>query len=1004
MWGTSQRRTIGYFDIPGNASQRLYVPGMETYMNYNKEVYELVMEQKLDDIASEGYLFRHKKSGARIAMVSNDDENKVFCIGFRTPPADSTGVPHILEHSVLCGSAKYPAKDPFVELVKGSLNTFLNAMTFPDKTIYPIASCNDVDYKNLTDVYMDAVFHPNIYTREQIFKQEGWHYELADVDAPLTYNGVVYNEMKGAFSSPTQRVYRMCLNSLYPDTPYATESGGDPQYIPDLSYEQFVNFHRTLYHPANSYIFVYGNCDMEERLEYFDREYLGSYDEITVDSEIPCQKSFDRTERVEGVYSVTEDEGTDNKTYLAYNASIGEAGDVKLSLAFTVLEYALFNAPGAPVRQALIDAGIGEDVSGSYDNSIRQPMVTIMAANTNPDKEKEFVKVIKESLEKLLKEGINKDTLRAGINYNEFRYREADFGRWPKGLMYGIDMLSSWLYDDNKPFLNMQLGEAYAFLKEQVESDYFEQLIKKYLLDNAHSSVVVLKPEVGYTAKLEADTAKKLEEYKKTLTKEQLQALVDDTRALKDYQSEPSTKEELESIPLLRREDIGRKAATIYNTEKSIEGVKVIHHNINTNGIGYLKLSFNIDKVEDELLPYVGLLTKVLGSIGTEKYSFVELSNAMDIRTGGISFGSAGTTFVKPAQDYRYALNVTGKALYGDLAALTELMDEIMNHTVYDDYKRLKEIIGETKAGMQMRMQGTGNAVGIAELTAQIKESAMIRKQTTGRGFYSFLDDAYKNFDDKKESLAAGMKKAAAEIFAKCNLIVSYTADDKGYELMSGLIKELIDKLSAEQLPVATRALTLKKTRLALKTSGQVNFVCRVGDYDKAGIEYNGAMRILANMMNSDYLWNNVRVKGGAYGCGAAFGSYSSSLGAFSSYRDPNLEKTNEIYDKAPEYVESFNADEREMTKYVIGTISDLDLPKTPSVKGSDSFEAYISGLTEQMLQKERDEVLDATVEDIRALSGMVKAVLDDGYFCVVGNEDKINEVKDMFDVIEPLA
>lgn len=973
-------------------------------MNYNKEIYELIMEQNLEDISSKGYLFKHKKSGARIAMVSNDDENKVFCIGFRTPPADSTGVPHILEHSVLCGSDKYPAKDPFVELVKGSLNTFLNAMTFPDKTIYPIASCNDVDYKNLTDVYMDAVFHPNIYTREQIFKQEGWHYELENVDAPLTYNGVVYNEMKGAFSSPTQRVYRMCLNSLYPDTPYATESGGDPEFIPDLSYEQFLNFHKTLYHPANSYIYVYGNCDMEERLEYFDREYLRNYDEIKVGSDIPHQKPFDKQGRVEGVYSVTEEEGTENKTYLAYNASIGESGDMKLALAFTILEYALFNAPGAPVRQALIDAGIGEDVSGSYDNSIRQPMVTIMSTNTNSNREEEFVRIIREALEKLVNEGVNKDTLRAGINYNEFRYREADFGRWPKGLMYGIDMFGTWLYDDEKPFYNMQLSEAYDFLKKQVDTDYFEELIKKYLLDNPHSSVVVLKPEVGYTAKLEVATAKKLAEYKKTLSNEQLQTLVYDTKALKDYQSEPSTKEELESIPLLKREDIGKKASKLYNIEKSINGVKVLHHNINTNGIGYLRLSFNLDKVDDELLGYAGLLAKVLGAIGTEKYSFVELSNAMDIRTGGINVSTGLTPFVKPSKDYRYSLDIAGKALYGDLAALTELMEEIMNHTIFDDYKRLKEIIGETKAGIQMRMQSTGNAVGVAELAAQINESGAVRKQISGRGFYSFLDDVYKNYDEKKESLVAGMKKAAEKIFTKCNLIVSYTADDKGYELISRLVGELVDTLASDELPVVSRKLELKKTKLALKTSGQVNFVCRVGDYSKAGVEYTGAMRILSSMMNSDYLWNNIRVKGGAYGCGAAFGGFASSLGAFTSYRDPNLEKTNEIYEKAPEYVENFEADEREMTKYVIGTISDLDIPKTPSAKGSASFDAYIGGLTEQMLQKERDEVLNATVDDIRSLHGMVKAVLDDGYLCVVGNEDKINGAKDMFDVIEPLA
>ena len=973
-------------------------------MNYNKNVYELVMEQDLADIASKGYLFRHKKSGARIAMVSNDDENKVFCIGFRTPPADSTGVPHILEHSVLCGSDKYPAKDPFVELIKGSLNTFLNAMTFPDKTIYPIASCNDVDYKNLTDVYMDAVFHPNIYKREEIFKQEGWHYELTDVDAPLTYNGVVYNEMKGAFSSPEQRVYRMCLNSLYPDTSYATESGGDPESIPDLSYEQFLNFHKTLYHPSNSYIYVYGNCDMEERLEYFDREYLSKYDVIKVDSELKLQKSFTKADRVEAVYSVTEEEGTEKKTYLAYNASIGKSGDMKLSLAFTVLEYALFNAPGAPVRQALIDAGIGENVSGSYDHSILQPMVTIMATNTNPDKEEEFVKVIKDTLTKLINDGINKDTLRAGINYNEFRYREADFGRWPKGLMYGIDMLDNWLYDDEKPFLNMQLGDVYAYLKEQVNSDYFEKLVKDYLLDNPHSSVVVLKPEVGYTARLEAATAKKLEEYKKNLTTEQLKALVEDTKALKAYQDAPSTKEELESIPLLKREDIGKNAAEIYNEVKEAAGVKVLHHNINTNGIGYLRLSFNLDKVEDEHLSYVGLLSRVMGAIGTKKHSFVQLSNEMDIRTGGITVGTSKTDIATPAKGYRYSFDIVGKALYSDLSSLTELMDEIMNQTVLEDYKRLKEIIGEVKTGMQARMQAAGNAVGVEELAAQMTEGGAVRKRVSGRGFYQFLDDVYKNFDVKKEEVVAGMKKAAERIFTKENLLVSYTADNRGYELVSPLLEGLIGTLSDAEYAPVSRKLELKQVSLALKTSGQVNYVCRAGDYSKEGCEYRGALKILAAMMNSDYLWINIRVKGGAYGCGASFGGFTNTVGVFTSYRDPNLEKTNKVYENVPEYVKSFDADEREMTKYIIGTISELDVPKNPAAKGGFSFDAYISGVTHDMLQKERDEILAATPEDIRALEKVMKAVLADNYFCVVGNEDKINEAKDMFEVIEALA
>ena len=972
-------------------------------MKFDEKIYELILEKELPDVASKGYLFKHKKSGARVAIVSNDDENKVFNIGFRTPPTDSTGVPHILEHSVLCGSEKYPAKDPFVELCKGSLNTFLNAMTYPDKTIYPIASCNDVDYKNLTDVYLDAVLHPNIYKREQIFKQEGWHYELTDVDAPLTYNGVVYNEMKGAFSSATQRLYRMCLNSLYPDTAYATESGGDPEFIPDLSYEKFLEFHKKLYHPSNSYIYFYGNCDMEERLEYLDREYLSKYDAIEVDSKLELQAPFESTRRVEGTYSVTEQEGTKDKTYLAYNASIGQAGDMELSVAFSILEYALFTAPGAPVKQALIDAGIGQDVNGSYDDSILQPMVTIFASNTNVDKEEEFVKVIKDTLKKVVSEGINKDTLTAGINSAEFRYREADFGRWPKGLLYGMNMLNNWLHDDMRPFDNMQVGKIYEFLRSQIDTDYFERLVEKYLLDNTHSSLVVLKPEVGYVAKVEAAVAKKLDDYKKTLSNEELVKIIEDTKALKQYQSEPSTKEELEKIPLLKREDIRKEAMPFNVDEKKVLGATVLHHDYNTNGIAYMVATFNLDKVEDELLPYAALLSRVLCKIGTKKHTFSELSNEIDKYTGGLSAYTVVTQMALPNKDYKISFNFSGKSLYGEFKTLMGLVEEVVNQSVLDDYKRVKEIIGENKTNMQMRMQSSGNAVAMEEILAQKYETGAINKAMTGRGFYKFIDNLYNDFDAGKEEVIAKMKEAAQKIFTKENFFASITCNAEGYTLLENEIRDFVAKLPDTTNPVVSRHYELKKERLGLVSSGQVCYVCRGGEYANVLPEYKGTMMILETAMGYDYLWNNVRVKGGAYGCGANLGSATMYAGGFSSYRDPNLEETNKIYEGVPEYVKNFDADEREMTKYVIGTISNMDVPLTPSAKGTRALSMYGRGITFEMLQKQRDEVLNATVEDIRALEAPMKAILDDGYFCVVGSEEKINKSKDMFDVIENL-
>ena len=496
-------------------------------MNINAlKNYELVQQKTLNDLQSEGYLLRHIKSGARVLLMENSDENKVFSIGFRTPPEDSTGVPHILEHSVLCGSKNFPVKDPFVELVKGSLNTFLNAMTYPDKTVYPVASCNDKDFQNLMHVYMDAVFYPNIYQHDEIFRQEGWSYNLESEEDALTYNGVVYNEMKGAFSSPEGVLDRVILNTLFPDNTYANESGGDPDVIPELTYEQFLDFHRKYYHPSNSYIYLYGDMDMEEKLNWLDEMYLSKFDTLEIHSEICMQKSFDAVKEVEMNYSISSNESEEDNTYLSYNKVIGTSLDRELYQAFQILDYALLSAPGAPLKKALVDAGIGKDIMGSYDNGIYQPIFSIVAKNANPEQKGAFVSLIEDTLSDIVKNGMDTKALEAGINYHEFRYREADFGNYPKGLMYGLQMFDSWLYDDEKPFLHVEAIETFDFLKEQVGNGYFEQLIQKYLLDNTHGAIVVVKPEKGRTARLDKELEEKLQNYKNSLSKEEVQELV----------------------------------------------------------------------------------------------------------------------------------------------------------------------------------------------------------------------------------------------------------------------------------------------------------------------------------------------------------------------------------------------------------------------------------------------------------------------------------------------
>ncbi len=637
---------------------------------YDLNAYEVLQTEDLSDLKSKGTLLKHKKSGARVLLMENDDENKVFTIGFRTPPSDSTGVPHIMEHSVLCGSKEFPVKDPFVELVKGSLNTFLNAMTYPDKTVYPVASCNDKDFQNLMHVYMDAVFYPNIYQNDKTFRQEGWSYKLDDPDGELTISGVVYNEMKGAFSSPEGVLDRVVLNSLFPDNAYSVESGGDPEVIPELTYEQFLNFHRKYYHPSNSYIYLYGDMNMEEKLRWLDEKYLSDFENEPVDSEIHLQKPFTEMKEVVQEYSIASEESEEDNTYLSYNKVIGTTLDEKLYLAFEILDYALLSAPGAPLKKALLDAGVGKDISGSYDNGVYQPIFSVISKNANVEQKEEFVRVIEDTLKDIVKNGINKKALRAGINYHEFRFREADFGNYPRGLMYGLQLFDSWLYDETKPFIHMQAIPTFEFLKEQVETGYFEELIQKYLLDNTHGSIVIIKPERGRTARMDKELADKLQAYKDSLSKEEIDALVKATKELEEYQEEESAPEDLAKIPVLGREDISREIAPIYNKELETSGVKLVHHEVETNGIGYTALLFDLSGIPEEKLPYISILQSVLGIINTKNYEYSELFNEINVHTGGIGTSLELYTDVTKVKEkeFRATFEIKGKALYPKMA------------------------------------------------------------------------------------------------------------------------------------------------------------------------------------------------------------------------------------------------------------------------------------------------------------------------------------------------
>ncbi len=955
--------------------------------------YELLEERPLPDLNSIGYRLRHKKTGAKVALIQNDDENKVFYIGFRTPPKDSTGVPHIVEHTVLCGSEKFPVKDPFVELAKGSLNTFLNAMTYPDKTVYPVASCNDKDFQNLMDVYLDAVFHPNIYKYEEIFKQEGWHYELESEDEPITLNGVVYNEMKGAFSSPESVLERSILNSLFPDNTYGNESGGDPLCIPDLTYEDYLDFHSRYYHPSNSYIYLYGNMDMAEKLEWIDKEYLSKYEAITLDSEVKEQKAFEKPIEIAFSYPVASNEPLEDNTYLSYNTVVGNVLDKELYLAFEVLDYALLNAPGAPLKKALLDAGIGKDIMGSYDNGIYQPIFSVIAKNANESQKEEFIQIIQGVFKDVVENGLNKKTLLAGLNSMEFKFREADFGHYPKGLMYGLQCLDSWIYDENEPFMHIEAIETFAFLKEQVTTGYFEELIQKYLLDNTHVSVVITKPERGLNAKNEKVLEEKLKALKDTLSKEEIQVLIADTKHLKAYQEAPSPKADLEKIPLLKREDLKKEALGLNNEELSVAGVPVLYHDVFTSGINYVDFLFDIGHIKEEDLPYVGILKAILGYVDTKHYEYADLSNEINLHTGGINSGILITANAKNADNYSLKFEIRTKFLKEKAATTIGLVKEILCATVLEDEKRLYEILAEGKSRLQMSMSGAGHSMSAMRAMSYFSKTAKVNDLTGGISLYKVIADLEEHFDEKKEMLKEKLQTLIEGIFVKERLLLNVTSKD-GTDFMEKELTDFVNSLYPAK-EVSKEELVCKKKNEGFLDASKVQYVSRAGNFINEGYSYKGTLRILKVIMGYDYLWINIRVKGGAYGCMSGFGRNGDTY--FASYRDPNLEATNEVYEGIPEYVENFDVDERDMTKYIIGTVSEMDTPLTPSAKGRRSLISWLGDVSEEDLQRERDEVLSAQAEDIRSLAPMVKAVLKEQNLCVIGNEETLRANEDMF-------
>ena len=971
-------------------------------MNVSKlTAYQLIEEKYSEDLNSKTYLLKHKKSGARVAVIENDDNNKVFYIGFRTPPKDSTGVAHILEHSVLCGSEKYPLKDPFVELAKGSLNTFLNAMTYPDKTVYPVASCNDQDFKNLCDVYLDAVFHPNIYNEKKIFMQEGWHYDLASVDDELKLNGVVYNEMKGAFSSADDVISREIMNSLYPDTAYGVESGGDPEVIPELTYEQFLDFHRSYYHPSNSYIYLYGDCDMEERLAYIDEAYLANYDAIEVESFPGEQKSFSETLFIDKEYPISNDESEDNNTYLSFNAVCGTSLDRELYIAFKIVDYALVDSQGTPLKKALLDAAIGSEIYSTYENGIYQPYYSIVAKNANVADKDKFIQLIENTLKEVVAKGFDKNALEAGLNMLEFKYRESDFGTLPRGLFLGLYTLDSWLYDDTKPFINIESLDIFKVLRERIDSDYYEQLVQKYLIDNPHKSVVMVSPKKGLTAERDNQLKNKLEAYKNSLSDAEKEEIVQNTAKLLEYQETPDSPEKLSCIPLLKRTDLDPKAKPFDNEVKDICGIKTLHHNVFTNGIIYLGLYFDVRNLPERLRPYLNILQYVIGGVDTDNHTYESLGYDLDKVTGGLYMTLSTFPNAFDNDKYKVCFALKMKAFTDNFEPAMNLAEEMLFNSKIKDDKRIKEIVGEVKSRLQSKLISSGHLIAYQRALSYLSKFGTYMESLSGMEYYRFLEKADADFDFIKNDYESNFNELLSYILCKDNLMIDITGGDKEFKAVEKAMPQFIDLLYPAKVDYEVPEINVIKKNEGFTSSAQVNYVAIAGNYLKAGLDYTGALRVLKTILGYEYLWSEVRVKGGAYGAMSSFSRSGDIM--FVSYRDPNLRATFDIYKKTADFVAGFNADEDTMTKYIIGTMSDIDIPLTPRIRGERSLSAYMTGISYEMIQKERDEILKATDKDIRELASRIKAIIADEAICVVGNEEKIKTESDLFTTILPL-
>lgn len=974
----------------------LFLTGsMMSYADYKTgEVYhgfKLMEKRFVKEVNTECLYFIHEKSGARLLKIAADDANKTFSISFKTDPESDAGTPHIMEHSVLNGSKKFPVKSPFDVLAKGSLNTFLNAMTGSDITVYPVASMNDKDYFNLMHVYLDAVFRPLIYDDPRILMQEGWHYEMMEEDGPVIYNGIVYNEMKGAFSSPTRELGFQIDRHLFPDNGYRFSSGGYPPAIPTLSYDAFLDYHRKYYHPSNSYIYLYGDADLDKELAFIDTEYLSDYKKSDAIAYFPLQMPFGAMKEVTAYYSAAEGGDTENQTYLSLSYVTGLNTDRKLAMAMDILREVLVNQESAPVRLALQEAGVGRDVRASTDE-MKQMVFQIRVQNANPQDNVGFRNVVQKTLQEVAEKGLDREVVDATLNRMEFRLREGDDAQ--KGLTYNFQCITGWFFAED-PFLSLEYEKPLAAIKKDIPNKYLEKIIQKYLIDNPHALLLTLEPKPGMEKENAAKAEKELAAYRATLSTENIKDLVKETQDLIAYQKRADDAEALATVPLLDLKDINPKAAFYLVDEKKVSGVPTLHYETFTNDVVYARLNYDLRVLPVELIPYASLLAEVMGSLNTDKYTYGDLDKALNMHTGG--FSTFLNTYLENREDANLLPKfvISARSMNHKVEKMFELLAEIVNETKYEDVDRLKAVMTRHQSRLDANTKRNGLGYAMTRMSSYFSKDGMFNELTNGSEYYWFVTDLVNGFDEKVGDIIVQLQKTAELLFAKDNVIASTTCAKSDYKIFSGAFTSFAKTQSENKSAHKVWAFDFEKKNEALLTASKVQYVVQGYDYKKLGYAWDGKMRVMNQIISRDWLYNQIRVIGGAYGGFSNFGSNGRVY--FASYRDPNLDETMKNYEGTVDYLNKFEANETDMTRYIIGTVARMDRPLTPSQKGNVAVRNYFEKAKASDAQKDRDAVLSTTPTDIKAMSKLVSDILAQKAYCVYGNESKIEENKDLF-------